>query len=1035
MKITQATLGRPIAAGVLALSVFVIGLFSLTRLDVDYLPEITYPMVKIHIWWRGATPEEIETNIADPIERVLSTVDNLDYLESSSIEGMYTLLVNFRYGVDVDVAYQDVTAAMGRVARQLPPDMDPPVIIKADPSQLPVMQVAVSSGVRDLVWLRDWADNWLQDRIVTVEGTAGVEIVGGLKREIRVHLDNERLLAYGLSPARIARILYEENRETFAGRITVASREIIARTMGEFESLDEIRNVVVARNGERLVYLRDVATVEDSHEEVRVVTRFNGRSCVLLSVLKQAEANTVEVARRVKARIDELRREVPQDIEFGVIENQGDYVMAAISSVRDSLLAAAILVVLVTYLFLGEWRQIVVMLVALPLTLVANFAVMGLAGFSLNVFSLGGLVVAMGVVIDNSIVAVENITRLRREGAPDYALRGLQEVGTPILAATLSFLALVLPFLMVPGLMTLLFKELVMVVAGVVVLSLFVAWTITPLVTDRILRGSGEGKGGMSRLLNAVNEALAAAYGWVLARVLKVRWLVLVCALAVLVAGGVLAARTGSEFLPQLDDGRVMVKVKMPAGTSVERVNEILAEIERRIAGDPLIESYFTLAGGKIWGLYTYEIAHEGEVDIQLVPRARRSVSTDQFIQKLRPIVGSIPAPGAKIPVMHMKIKGIRQIGEQQVEVKVKGTELASVFAFAQRAAAELRQTDGLTGVNISMDMTKPEYRIHIDRARASAHGISVRQIAETLRSLVNGTVATQYREGSEYYSIRVMVPETRLAGKGDLEGLVLENAAGKQFYLRDVAEVRRAVGPVEIVREDQATEVIVRADAAGISVGEAVRRAEAAVRALDVPSGVHVEMGGQAQMMAEMMRTAGLVLGFAVFFAFVVLAVQFESLRLPFIMLACVPVCLVGMVCGLFVTGMSIGATVVIGVLLVVSGTVNDGVVLLSFAEELRMRERKGPLQAVLGAARLRFRPMLMTTMSTIAGFVPLALNLGEGGDLLQPMAAAAIGGLLFEIVVVLFVLPAMYAVFAGKRAGPAANPAAAGTPERTGG
>lgn len=713
MKITQAALKRPIASGVLALSVFIIGLFSLTRLDVDYLPEITYPMIKIHIWWQGATPEEIDTNIADPIERVLSTVDYLDYLESSSIEGMYTLLVNFEYGVDVEVAYQDVIAAMGRVARQLPPDMDPPVIIKADPSQLPVMEVAISSEQRDLVWLREWADNWLQDRIVTIKGTAGVEIVGGLEREIRVHLDTERLISYGLSPGRIADILYEENRETFAGRVTVESREIIARTMGEFESLDEMRNVVVARNKDRLVYLRDVANVEDSHEEARVFTRFNGRNCVKFNVLKQAEANTVEVARRVKERLDALRAEIPPDITFGVVENQGDYVTAAINSVRDSVILAGILVVLVTYVFLGQWRQIVVMTIVLPLTLVANFLLMRMANFSLNIFSLGGLVVAMGVVLDNSIVVVENITRLRQEGEAQYSLRGLKEVGTPILAATLSFLALVLPFLIVPGLVVLLFKELVMVIAGVVVLSLVTAWTMTPLVTDRLLRASAAtgGERRLGRLFDTVNKKVTAAYGWCLDRVLKVRWLTIVLTAVILAAAFPLLQQTGSEFLPEIDDGRVMVKIKMPAGTSVERVDTILAEIEKRIADDPAVKSYFTLAGGKVWGLYTYEIAHEGEVDIQLVPKTERRETTDQFIEKLRPMVGKIAAPGAKMPVMHMKIKGIRRIGEQQVEVKIKGPDVPSIYAFAQQAAATLRDVDGLTGLNISMDMTKPEYR------------------------------------------------------------------------------------------------------------------------------------------------------------------------------------------------------------------------------------------------------------------------------------------------------------------------------------
>ncbi|MBN2594494.1 MAG: efflux RND transporter permease subunit [Sedimentisphaerales bacterium] len=1011
MNLTKLALSRPIGAAVIAIAVFVVGLFSLKQLDVDYLPEITYPMIKIHIWWRGATPEDIDKNIADPIERVLATVDNLDYLESSSIEGMYALQVNFEYGVDVEEAYQDVITAMGRIARELPADMDPPVIIKADPSQLPVMQVTVSSERRDLVWLRDWCDNWLQDRIVTVPGTAGVEIVGGLKREIRVHLDPSRMLAYGLSPSGIAKTLYEENKEMFAGRVTVESREIIARTMGEFESLEEIRNVVVAHSDRGLVYLKDVAGVEDSHEEVRVITRFNGENCVKLSILKQAEANTVKVAQAVKEKLEQLKSEIPDDIVFGVVENQGDYVMAAINSVKDSAIIAAILVIIVTYIFLGHWRQIIVLMIAMPLTLVANFLVMKMAGFSINIFSLGGLVVAMGVVLDNSIVAVENITRIKNLNGSEATLKAMSEIGTALLAATLSYLALFLPFLLVPGLISLLFKELVMVIAGIVVLSLFIALTLTPLIADRLIK-KGHIKAGIGHFIDKVNDYAAEGYGKLLTVALRLKWVVVLIAAALLGLGIYLFGVTGSEFFPEIDDGRVMVKVILPAGTSVEKTNGILETIEQKIKDDDVIQSCFTLVGGRVWGLYTYEIAEQGEADIQLVTKTQRKISTDDFIKKLRPEMAKIPVPGGKIAVMHMPIKGIRKTGQQQVEVKVNGSDLAEIFAFAQKAVSTLNQTEGLTGVNLSMDMTKPEYRVYVDRARASVLQIPIRQVAQTLRSLIQGEVATQYGEGSEYYAIRVMVPETKITSKEDIEQLILENTQGEQFYLRDIAEVKRAVGPVEIVREDQIKQVIVRADADRISVGQAVERAQNALSSLDIPQGVYLEMGGQAQMMAEMTKTAKWIMVFAVFFAFVVLAVQFESLKLPLLILICLPFCLIGMVFGLYFSGIAIGATVPIGLLVVVAATMNDGVLLLTYAEVLRRGEHISAFEAVYEASKIRFRPRTMTTLTTIAGFIPLALNLGEGGDLLQPMAIGAIGGLVFEIAVALILMPCVYAI-----------------------
>lgn len=578
--------------------------------------------------------------MADPIERQITTVDGLDYLESSSIEGMYTLVANFRYDVDVDVAYQDALAAMARVARQLPKDIDPPVVIKADPSQLPVVQLTVRSDRWDLTKLRTWADIWLQDQLLAVHGVAGTEIVGGLKREIRVHLDPLAMEKHALSlPAVIAR-LQEENLEQIGGRVTAGPREIIARTMGEYRSLDDIRSVVLARNGTGRITLADIAEVQDAHEEMRVITRLDGRPTVKVSVLKQADANTVEVAQAIGERIDELRPALPDGIELGMVEDQADYVLPALKGVRNAAVEAAVLVLLVVYLFLGSWRQVVVMLLALPVTLLLNFALMGLAGFSLNIFSLGGLVVAIGVVLDNSIVVIDNITRLRHEqpgASPDeLAVNGAAEVGPAIVAATLSFIALFLPFLLVPGLTSLLFKELILVIAGIVCVSLAVAITLTPMLTALLFGGRTPAPARESRF-ERFFERVSSGYGWMLSRSLRGRWLVIPVFVMVLIGALLLSPRIGSEFLPPMDDGRVMVRVKLPTGASVGETDRVLRGIEAALAGDPLIESAFTLAGGKVWGLYTYEIANEGEIDIQLVPRHARDVSTKEYIRRLRP--------------------------------------------------------------------------------------------------------------------------------------------------------------------------------------------------------------------------------------------------------------------------------------------------------------------------------------------------------------------------------------------------------------
>jgi hydrophobe/amphiphile efflux-1 (HAE1) family protein len=1004
----------------MVVALVVLGLHALWQLPVDFLPNITYPMIKMHIWWRGATPEEIDKNIADPVERQMATVDDLVYLESSSIEGMYTLQANFKYGVDVDVAYQDALAAMARVARELPKDMDPPVIIKADPSQLPIVQLTVTSDQWDLVQTRTWADEWLQDQLLAVPGVAGTEIVGGLKREIRIQLDEEALEKHGLTLAGITKRLQDENVEQFGGRVTSGSKEFIARTMGEYRDLAEMKSVVIARRGQAKVLLRDIAEVVDASEDVRVTTRLGGHPAVKLSVLKQADANTVEVAQAVSERIRGLAPVLPAGIKLGMVENQADYVMAAINGVRNAAIEAALLVILIIFLFLGSWRQVLVLVVALPLTLILNFFLMRTAGFSLNIFSLGGLVIAIGVLMDNSIVVIENITRWRKDrpSEPTALITNgaTDEIGPAIVAATLSFLALFVPFLLVPGLTSLLFRELILVIAGIVVISLLMAVSVTPMLTALIL--GNQSHRAKATWFERYFERGAENYGKMLTWTLNRKWLVVTASVVALVVGLTVLGGLGSEFLPQMDDGRIMVKVVLPTGAAVGETDRVLKEIEQRIGEDDDIESMFTLTGGKVWGLYTYEIANEGELNIQLVPRGERELSTKEYIEKLRPIVSKIPVPGGKAMVMQMKLKGIRKLGEADIEVKIKGQDMATLDALARQTAASMNELAHFTTVYVSMDMTKPEYQVQIDRQRAADLGVSVADISETLKSLITGTVATRYRDGDEYYNVRVLVPEVRITGRQDVENLPLNSGQGGYLRIKDVASVIQAVGPVEIVREDQIKQVIVRGDAAGVSVGQALAELQSAVASIERPVGYEFEYGGQAQMMGDMRRNVLAVLAFAVFFSFVVLAVQFNSLKLPSLILGSVPVCLVGVILMMYFAGLPLGATVIIGVLVVIAATVNDGVLLLTFAEDIRRRNHLDAKQAVVDAAKIRLRPRVMTTMAVLVGFIPLALALEEGGDMLQPMAAGAIGGLLMEILVALFLMPTLYVLFNQRRA-----------------
>lgn len=1014
MYITSYAIRKRIAVAVITCGLLVLGMYGLWRLPVTYLPEVTYPLIKVNIWWSGATPAELDKNIADPVERALSTVDGVETLESSSIEGMYSLFLNFRYGTSIDAAYQDTLAAMARATRQMPKDIDPPVVTKADPTQLPIAQIIVRSDSWDLVKLRTWAENWLDPIVTAVPGVGGTEVLGGFKREIRVLLDADALIKHELSIQGVLDILRAENIEQFGGRIVQGSKEFIARTTGEYESLDDIRNLVIAHLGHSKVLLKDIATVEDTHQDIRLITRIDGAPGLKLSILKQADANTVDVAKKVEARLESIKSSLPQGITLGIVENQATYVEASINGVRSAAIDAAVLVILVIYLFLGSWRQVVLMSLVLPITVAINFGLMQLAGFSLNIFSLGGLVVAIGVVLDNATVVVENITRLRhgKEHAniSDIAEQGTNEVGPAIIAATLSFMALFIPFLLVPGLTSLLFKELILVIAGIVILSLAIAVSLVPTLSTILLGSTKPDRFGEK--CERFYIRVADRYAWLLENLLRRKIVVLAGFSLILVAGLALVPLIGSEFLPKVDDGRITIKVKMPTGTSVEETDSVLRSLEKFVVKDPLVSSYFTLSGGLIRGQTTTEIAAEGQIDIQLVPRDEREVSTLQYISKLRPQVSKVPIPGGRAMVMQAKMRGIRSTGDAEIEIKIRGQELTVLADLARTALGKITSMGKLTNTYISLDMSRPEYQVRVDRVRAAELGVSVTAVSTSLRTLLNGVVATQFRDQSDYYDIRLMVPEAQVNNPADIAKLPVRSAQGSFVRLGDVAQVVPALGPVEITRENQVKQVIVRADTAGISVGEA-RKAIADVLQEKLPPGYEITYGGQAQMMAEMVQAFGLILAFALFFSFIVLAVQFNSLKLPSLILASVPFCSIGMVFALFIAGLPLGATVIIGALIVISSTVNEGVLLITFAEELRNTEKLSPTQAIIKAGMLRLRPRLMIAITVVAGLIPLALNIKEGGDMLQPMAVAGIGGLLMGIFVALFMVPCMYVLF----------------------
>jgi len=1008
----RTAISNRVSTAVIALGFAVIGALNLSRLPVDFLPDINYPLIKLSIAWPGATPEDIDRNLADPIERQLASVDGLDYLTSSSLEGLYQLDVNFQYGVDVDVAYQDSLAAYQRALRDLPEDMDPAVIIKADPSQLPVVQAVFESDRMDLTQLRTWIDTWLADRLLAAQGVAAVDIAGGLEREIRIFIDPVALEKHQLSLPHIERRLKEENIEMLGGRVTGANEETIVRTLGEFTDLESIRDIVVAESASGRLRLRDIARVEDSHEEVRMITRLNGNPSVKVNIIKQADANTVATVAAVNQRLQALADVFPEGLGYELVQDQAEYINNSIEGVRNTALEAALLVVLVFFLFLGSPRQVFIIAVVLPVTVGSNFFIMKLAGFSLNIFSLGGLVVAIGVMLDASTVVLENITRLRAERPedplPTVALAATREVGPALIAAIFAFFALFLPFLFVPGMITLLFRELVLIILSIILISGLCAVFLVPMLSAWILRPVARAKRGWNERFNQwLQHRYAASISFALGH-----RLLIILLFILLAAGGIVAFKqSGAEFLPAVDDGRIMVKIRMPAGAALERMDDIARQIEALAADDPDVDSAFSLVGGAVRGLYTNKIGNEGQVDIELVPPDQRQISTTDYLAQLRPKVAKLSAPGARLMVMQSKMRGIRKVGQSEIEVEINGSEMDQLFATASAVAAQLQAAPELTNVDISLDYSKPEWQVEIDRLRTGELGLSVSDIAATLRGYIGGHVVTQYRESNELFDLRVIVPERELRTRDDVENLVVAVPGGGYVRLGEVATVRRATGPVEITRRDQIKQVIVRTDTADTDLASGQAAVRAVLDTIDWPAGYTYKIGGTAQQMAEMQSVVKQLLAYAIFFSLIVLAVQFNSLKLPLLVLLAMPFCLAGMGYGLWLTGTAFGATVIIGVMVVLAANVNDAVLLIETART-RIDAGQLPRPAIREAAIIRMRPRLMTTLPVILGFMPLAFALENGGELLRPMAGGAIGGLALEVLVALYLVPVFYSL-----------------------
>jgi hydrophobe/amphiphile efflux-1 (HAE1) family protein len=1024
--ISSWAISRPVGTVMLTSTLLVLGIVYVGRLPVDLLPRIVYPQVRVNVSNPGVEPVVLEETVAKPLESALATVENLERMQTNVNEGSVSITLDFSYGTNIDFALQDAATSMERVRSRLPEEAEAPRVSKSDPSQMQIYQVAFSSATRDLVSLRQWVDQRLRPQLIAVEGVASVDLSGGLVREIQVELDPERLRGFGLTVQDVLSSLGGENQNIAGGRVIAPDRELVSRTTGKFTRIDDIRGVLLTTAGGARVPLRDIAIVRDTAQDQRFWARLDGTPAVRIGIQKQPDANTVEVVDKLEAAMARLEASnyIPADIRRQVTFDQSGFIRDALNSVRDSAVIGAILAMIVVLIFLRSIRKTFIIAVSIPLAILATFVMMGFSDLTLNIMSLGGLALGTGLLLDNAIVMLENIYRRREmEGldSVEGAHVGAAEVTSAVVASTTTNLASVAPFLLITGLAALIFRELILTISFAILASLPLALTLVPMLAAQL--GKVKFSSGLetNRLLVGFDHWFDRVIGrYRGAAAWTVRHKAIVLGGVLLVAAGLFSRvpHIPSEFLPSVDDGSVGAFIRLAPGATPAQSNRLVLEVEDMVQRMPHVEAVFATAGGFLFGGSTAGNAGRGGLDILLTPASERSMSADEWVRILQDSVNRRGFAGARIGVRPPRIRGLRTNSSgEDVSLAIVGDELMTLQEIGQAVARRLQGVPGLENFQNPQDEGSPLLSIELDRDRARARGLNVATVGQTVRTALDGTIATRYAEGNFEYDVRVFFPRNRFNSVADLNDIPLFAGRGTgPVRLGDVANVRMALGPTGITRVNQNRQLQINGDVITdvATVGEVTDSIRARLAEFELPDGYGIIIGGEQEAIAESNRQLTLVIALAIFLVFVVLAVQYESLLNPFVILMAVPLAMMGVIAILLVTGSAFSAPVILGMILLAGIVVNNSILLVEFTESFR-QEGHTALEAVIEAGAARMRPIMMTTFTSLMGTLPLALGLGEGGELMRPLAIAVVGGLVMSTFLTLFVVPCVYLIVHG--------------------
>lgn len=1030
MNLPKLSVNRPVTILMLFIALIVIGVISYQGLGLDLLPDLSFPVSAIVVSYPGVAPEEIETLITIPLEEAVSTMSQIDTINSYSQEGSSVVLLSFKWGTDMDIASLEIREKIDMVKGILPDDASDPIVFKADPSMMPMLILGMSSEQYELNELEKFAQDIVKPRLERLKGIAQASATGGLEREILVSLNSEKIRVNNLTLDQVVMSLRSENINLPAGTVRDGSIDLLVRTLGRFEDIEDIKNVVITNMQGTQIYLKDIAKVSDTFKEQRSINYINGLPSIAFSVQKESDANTVIVADRINRELSNIEELLPGDIKIVNIYDSSDFIKKTISEVTNTLLIGAVLAILVLYLFLHSLSSTLIIGLAIPISIISTFTLLYFSNLTLNMMTLGGLSLGIGMLVDNGIVVSENIYRHRElgEDAMLASQEGANEVSQAITASTLTTIAVFLPVAYVSGIAGELFKTMGLTITFSLLMSLFVALTLIPMLSSKLIRRrsktaslikrdvenkissdtertkASEQQGfieGSGRIFNFINRI----YGNLINSALHFRGVVIILAILILGVSIFIIPMVGTEFFPSIDQGNFNVNISLPIGTNLDVTSRIVKEIEGITAKIPEIKDISTSIGSGGMGMgMGGSNSNSGSLMITLVEQSERERGIKDIIADLRSKIGDYPDTKITIGEQNMSFST-----GSPLSIKITGDSLEELDYTAQIIIDLLREIEGIYDLQSSVDDVRPELHINIDREKANLYGLSAGQIATVIQDAILGKVASYYQEDGNQFDIRVRLNEDGLDDVRQIENLYISSGYGLQIPLKEIAEVVSGTGPQSINRENQQRQITISGNIGGRFLGEVIREAEEKLSILVLPEGYNYIFSGENEEMIKSFQSLFFALILSIFLVYMIIAAQFESLLFPFAVILSVPFSLIGVILALLFTGISFNVLSFLGLIMLAGIVVNNAIVLIDYINQLRKKgfERN---EAVIQGGKTRLRPILMTALTTILAMLPMAIVTGEGSEMRAPMAITIIGGLTSSTFLTLIVVPIFY-------------------------